>query len=778
MKFLSRVKLEKARIMLFFLLFFTLPFSFQCVNKLLDTNKPKAPSWQVPLNIGLIDRTFTFEQMIAKDPKFDTSGGKIVYRPSSLLNKPTAINLPELNPLQASVSNKIGLLQLDVSAISGINVGASQLFPASPLPFTYPALGPNLSVPLQQSVSNPAALYDYVVFENGEMTLSITNNFQFTVTFANPGVQLINTDMLADPAINDSVVATFVFSSGIAPGATATSTVSISGKTMSANLILRLTAQSSDIQGKTINATDNLSASMTIDGGGPGVKPSISKAKIQLSTPYDVKNLPDSSVQIVDDSTKIKRAEFSDGSFTVKITNNIPTKIAVDFTFKEFVDKNTGARFQLRDDLTGTDTVPAANSGTGLAGQLLQTVSMPSYAIQSQDIETIGGHVDTLSVPNVHFSLRIRTLAATQSRVVISKDDSVVVQIQPQNNHQSPPRKTYVLSKVIGKVKPTIVPINEIVNSSIGDIGNEFTADSIKFDSVSITLNILSTGLFPTDLTMKILGLDNNGTQRASLTAQEPKAGGGLTDTLRINPGQTKKIVFDKTTSTGANGIDQFLSKFFSGGNSSLPSKLQVVGQAVVDPASYYQYADSTGTVKAGDSVLTSVDFSFPVHVGIINGIFRDTVVLSDTSGNKIDKKNFSQIDSGNVIFTIFNGFPLQITVGSKLIPGLVSNPSIPNSDSNAVLLSLPKTGLITADSARYASKPGSPIGITGTVIPLSPSDVDKINPARYVAVTIHLNTSGSNQPVEFKKSYYIQLKAFLNVRYNVNVDSLTHSSH
>jgi len=774
MKFLARVKNGRTKIILFFLLLLMLPLSFQCIKSPLAA---KAPTWQVPLNIGLIDRTFTFEQMIAKDPKFDTSGGTIVYRPASLVNKPTAINLPELNPLQASVSNKIGLLQLDVSSISGVNVGASQLFPAqSSFPFTYPALGPNFSLATQEPVSNPAALYDYVVFENGEMTLSITNNFQFDVTFANPGVQLINTDMLADPS--DSIVATFTFPGGIAAGTTGQSTVSLSGKTMSSNLYLKFTAQSSNIQGKTIHASDNLSAGMTIDGGGAGIKPSLSKAKIQLNVPYDVKNLPDSSIQLIDDSTKIKRAEFLDGGFTVRIINNIPTQLAVDFHFQEFVNKVNGLPFVLQDDVTGTDTVPSANSVNGQPGQLLQTVSMPDYALQSQDIVTVGGKLDTLSVPNVHFSLRIKTLAATQSRVVISKDDSVQVLIQPQNNHQTPPRKTYILSKVTGKVKPTVVPINQTVNSAIGDIGSKFSAESIKFDSVSITLNILSTGSFPTDLTMKVIGLDNHGNQRASLTAEDPKPGGGLTDKLRIYPGQTKKIVFNKSTSTGANGIDQFLSSFFSGGNASFPSKLQVVGQAVVDPASYYQYADSTGTVKAGDSVFTSVDLSFPVRVGIINGVYRDTVVLTDTSGNKIDKKDLALIDSGNVIFTIFNGFPLQITVGSKLLPGLVSNPSMPNTDSTAVLLSLPKSGLIVADSARYASKPASPIGLTGTVIPLNSSDVGKINPARFVAVTIHLNTSGSNQPVEFNKNYYVQLKAFVSVNYNVNVDSLTHSSH
>ena len=763
MMFLSRVKNGRTKITLFFLLLLMLPFSFQCINKPLE---PKAPSWQVPLNIGLIDRTFTFEQMIAKDPKFDTSGGSIVYHPSSLVNKPTAIVLPELTPSPSFVSNKLGLVPLSIPSIPPVNVTFKDMFGSDPPAVPYP--GTDVTVPVSDSIANPNPTYDYVIFENGRMVLSIHNTFPFGISFQGSQVQLVNLDQ------DQAVVANFQFLGTIASNATASSQADVSGKLMSAHLKMVFTVQTQGINGTTITSSEGLTAQLSIDGGTPSSAATLQSAKVELDSDYPVASIPDSAIQLVDDSTEIKRAEFKDGKFQIKITNDIATSISVDFRLSEFVDKVTGHTFVLTNDANGdTSGIVSANS------TFIQTVNMSSYAIQSQQISLVGGRIDTLSTPNVHFSISIKTLGATgNNKVLISKDDSVRVDITPLNNNQSPPRKTYVLNKVVGKLKPTVVPINETVNSSIGDIGNEFSADSIKFDSVSITLNILSTGLFPTDLTMKILGLDKNGNQRASLTAQEQKAGGGLTDTLRINPGQTKKIVFDRTTSTGANGIDQFLSSFFSGGSASLPTKLQVVGQAIVDPSSYYRYPDSTGTVKAGDSVFTSVDFSFPVHVGIINGVFRDTVVLTDTSGNKIDKKNLSQIDSGNVIFTIFNGFPLQITVGSNLLPGLASNPSIPNTDSTAVLLSLPKTGLITADSARYASKPSSPIGITGTVIPLSTSDVDKINPARYVAVTIHLNTSGSNQPVEFKKSYYIQLKAFVSVRFNVNVDSLTHSGH
>ncbi|MGA7161416.1 MAG: hypothetical protein WBZ48_10465 [Bacteroidota bacterium] len=755
MKLLSRVKNEKTRIILFFLLLLTLPFSFQCVKAPLE---PKAPQWQVPLNIALIDRTFTFEQMIDKDPKFivDSSSGTIVYQPSSLVNQPNAIVLPELTPAATSVANKLGLVPLSVPSIPSVSVNFKALFGVDPPPIPYP--GPDASATLNDTLANLGATFDYVVFANGRMSLTITNTFPFAINIQNPGVQLINVDQ------GGAVVATFVFAS-IGAGLSSTSTASVSGKLMSANLKMNFTFQTSGITGKTITSTEQLSAQLGIDGGSVGSAATLQSAAVQLNADYPVASIPDSAIQLIDDSTKIKRAEFKDGKFQIKIANGVAADVHVNFALSEFVNRITGKPFVLTNDATGdTSGIIAANS------IFIQTVNMSNYAIQSQQFAVVGGKTDTLSTPNVHFSISIKTLAATKKKVVISKDDSVRVDVTPLNNNQSPPRKTYVLSKVIGKLKPTVVSINQTVDASIGDVGNKFTADNIKFDSVSITLNILSTGLFPTDLLMKVVGLDSVGNPRATLVAQDLKPGGGLTDTLRIYPGQTKKIVFDKSTSNGNNGIDQFLSSFFSTGSGSLPSKLQVVGQAVIDPASYYQYADSTGTVATGDSVFTSMQFSFPVTIGIINGTFRDTVVISDSSGNKIDKQSLTQIDSGNVIFTIYNGFPLQLTVGTKLLPGLAYDKSKPDT---AVLLSLPKTGLIVADSARYVSNPNSPIGLTGTVISLDTADVGKINPASFAAVTIRLNTSGSNVPVEFKKSYYVQLKAFVSVRYNVDFDKL-----
>ena len=739
----------KMNILLLIILLVTAPVSYRCIK---NPMKPKAPAWTVPLNIGLIDRTWTFGQMVAKDPKFiiDSTTGSVEYRPSSLVNKPTAIVLPELTPAPSSVSQKLGLVPLTVPTIPDVTISFKDLFGVDPgNGITY--LGPDATVTLNNVISNPTATYDYLVFQDGLMTLQITNNFPFAISFQS-GVQLVNVDQ------DQAVVANFAFTT-IAANSSATKTANVSGKLMSANLKMQSTVTTSGASGKTVTNTQTLVSHLTIGGTSGGIA-TLQKAKVQLSVSYPVFNNPDSAVQLIDDSTKIKRAEFSDGGFQIKITNDISTSISVGFALKEFVDRVTGAPFKLKNDATGdTSGIVGPNS------VFVQTVSMKNYAIQSQHDTIIGGRLDTLSVPNVNFAINIKTLGVTQGRVVISKDDSVRVDVTPLNNTQSPPRKTYILSKVIGKVKPTYVPINETVDAAIGDIGNKFSADSIKFDSVSITLKILSTGAFPTDLIMKVIGLDNKGARRDSLVPF--KTGTNIPDTLRIYPGIQRQVVFNKTTSR----IDQFLSSFFVGGQGSLPSKFIVTGQAVVDPKAYYQYADSTGTVKVGDSVFTSLDFLFPVRVGIINGVFADTVSIGDTSGNKIDKKSLALIDSGNVIFTITNGFPFQLDVTSKLLPGKATNKSIP--DTSTTLLTLPKSGSIRADSARYASRPNSPNGLSGIIIGLTRNDVSQINPAQFVVVNVHMNTSGSSQPVKFNSSYAVRLRGYVSVQYTINPNSL-----
>ncbi|MDE3057084.1 MAG: hypothetical protein KGJ59_03895, partial [Bacteroidota bacterium] len=392
-------------------------------------------------------------------------------------------------------------------------------------------------------------------------------------------------------------------------------------------------------------------------------------------------------------------------------------------------------------------------------------VQMQDYMLQSQNIDTIGAAIDTLSTKVIHFSLSIKTLVRTNDKRVISKDDSVRAEIIP---NQADNNGQYVVSYVRGKVKPTLAAIHFEMPVTIGDIGNKFTSDSISFDSVTIAVNIFSTGLFPTDLNMKIIALDNEGNRGDSLMVPTNHTDNQTGATaFRILPGDSARIVFTKGT-----GVGRFLSSFF-GRNGRLPDKLVVDGDALIDPIDVYKDSLSTGTVKDGDSIYTSVDFSFPTRLAVVNGVLRDTIALQKQN---IDEKTYSKVKDGNIYFKIENDFPFELDVTSRMFKAMAANSTKP--DTATPLFTLPRGAdsltsrpadpPIIADSSRYFTGGGE--GITYTYVNIVPSDVDKITSADFMSVQIGLRTSGNNgKPVAFNTSDKIRLKIFANVSFNVD---------
>ncbi len=734
-----KTKLKKG--IFYLLLVSLLPLSYECVKAPLE---PVAPTWKTQLTIPLLDRTFTFADMIKKDPKFDTSSGiNVIYRPSSVKNNPTGIQIPTLNPAQGQVTNKLGVVPLDIPALPGFTATFKDMFGQDPPtflgnPIPYPGNDTTVT-PAPIDIGNPSATYDWMIFETGTMTLTVTNTFSFGISFPS-GIRIVNDS-------DNTVVATFNFAGVISPNTSQSATSDLAGIRMDAKMHMSFTLQTDQIHGKTIQSTDHIAAVMQITNAG------LNSAKVQLTGDYPLVNVRD-SVQKLDDSTGVFRAEFSGGSFHIKIVNDIATDIVVDFKLDEFIDKATNEPFKLKEGGIGAPSDSVIVSGKSTYDM---PVLMQDYVLQSQHIDTIGAEIDTLSTKVVHFSLSIKTLVRTTDKRVISKDDSVVAGIYPDKDLQGN-TIPYTISNVRGKVKPTPETIHFEMPASIGDLGDKFRADSISFDSVTITVNILSTGLFPTDLNMTIIALDKDGNRGDSL--EVPHSPGR--NAFRILPGDSAQIVFTKGT-----GVARFLSSFF-GRNGRLPDKLLVDGNAVIDPMDVYLDSLSSGTVKVGDSIYTSVDFSFPVRVGIMNGVLRDTVALGKQN---INKSTYSKVDNGSIFFKIENDFPFQLDVSAAMFKAMAADSSKP--DTTNLLISLPHNGdpPIIADSSRYFTGGGT--GTSGSFVSLTPADVEKFTSADFMTVQIALKTAGNTgQPVSFNTTNKIHLVVSANIVFNVDFSS------
>ncbi|MDE3058595.1 MAG: hypothetical protein KGJ59_11635, partial [Bacteroidota bacterium] len=316
----------------YFLLVSLLPLSYQCVKAPLA---PKMPTWTTQLTIPLMDRTWTFTDMIRKDSKFDTTSGiNVIYRPSSVKNNPTAIQIPNLKPAQGQVTNKLGVVPLDIPSLPGFSATFKDMFGVDPPtfngnPIPYPGNDTTVT-PAPIDIGNPSAAYDWMIFENGTMTLTVTNTFQFGISFPS-GIRIVNDS-------DNTVVASFNFAGAIAPNSSQSASSNLAGVRMDARMHLHFTLQTNQINGKTIQSTDHIGASLAITNAG------LSSAKVQLTGNYSLFNVQD-SVQKLDDSTGVFSAEFSGGSFHIRITNDIATDIVVGFKLNEFIDKITKQPF-------------------------------------------------------------------------------------------------------------------------------------------------------------------------------------------------------------------------------------------------------------------------------------------------------------------------------------------------------------------------------------------------------------------------------------------------
>jgi hypothetical protein len=729
-----------------------LPFSYNCIDAPLN---PVPPKWSTQLTVQLIKRTFYFDDMIRKDSsKFSTINGELVYKPASQNNKPQGINLPTMKPVASQFVRALGLIPISSVSVPGAQIG-SQLN----------------GLPLAQKVTIDTAivigdttLYEYLVYEDGRMTINLSNTMNIDWTFTTP-IQVINSNAAGAEL---GVLGQFTIGTVAKNGGTKTDFFAI---TQPQNGYLKL-----KFKLETEAPVSPLPPFKTITGGNlsigfgiassTGGNPSLSEAKMKLLQEFylPVTTIQDSA-QRLSDSIFIKSASFKGGAFDIVINNGIPFDVIIGFNLREFVNKQTNGSFRLKDQ----NGVPQDSITIKGRSAYIDPVLMKDYMIQAR---TVGGSSDTLT-KDIHFSLSIKTLVKSSSKVVIKKTDSVLVEIKPkQTNGVNNP---YELDEVQGKIPPNIVSINDTIQAGVGQSNDNFSADSIKFDGAQIQLRIFTKSLFPTDLKFTVKGYAG-GQPTDSLSTPKGTGANASPDgvSYRIFPGDTAKITFDKFN-PDANGktIDQFLSKFIQNGKFKFPDKFSIAGNAIIEPIDQYNStsAGSVGIVRDDDSVYTSLDFSFPLKIGIVNGLY-----LADTSSiaGNADTSMISSIVDGTIGFNLASTFPVALDIYSNLIKADPTDPKKPSRDTltNSVIR-------FPQDSTKL------PLGVPGALdnqvkieyrdITLNTEEAKKVAEAKFSAVQIKMRTAADNgnTPLAFVKEDSIQIITVANIKFKIDQDKL-----
>ena len=739
----------------FLLVCLLLPFSNGCVQKLLDPPDPVAPSWTTQLTVPLMNRTYYFNDLVRKDSAFTTgSGGVLAYRPASLQNDPEPIVIPPLDPISATFVRQLGTIPISSVSIPGINMTFQELTGQSPPGAPWP--GAEISSNQNRQVLGDTASYDYLIYEEGQMRLTITNTFPFDITFAPGGIDLVDTTVV--PA--GVTIGTFPIGVVSKNNGSVSASITLNGKRTASALRMRFRFQTIDLAGKTVTAAQHVTAALAITRNGTG-NPTLSEAKMKLANAFylPVTDIRD-SVQKLDDSTYIRTAEFTDGSFDITIENRIPFDVIVGFNLREFRDKATNTRFRLN-RAPGTGQPDDSITIAGSAINYRMPVQMRDYRLQALKADRNLPQLireDTLT-NGLHFSLDIKTLVESPTKSVIRKTDSIVVKIQPVVT-------PYHVDYVRGKIAPNTVPVNKSVDLNLGESKDKFTADGINFDSAQIVLKIFTNSLFPTDLKFDVTAM-LNGVAGEKLSTPvgkgrnaSPEPGGKF----RIFPGDTAKIIFDDANpdATGKT-LSQFLSGFKQNGKFAFPDSFIIQGTAVLEPKDAYQN-DSVGYVKNNDFVYTSLDFTFPLKIGIMNGSYKDTTSIVESIP---DTAQVNLIQEGNIFFDLISTFPVGVEVRSKL---LRPDPA----DSSRASRTAPP--VLVLDTLRVDGSQDHSTKSSFTFVSLTGEDAAKISSAAFTAVDIKLGTTLNNggTPIEFRQQDSIVVRSSANIKFKVDIDRLT----
>jgi len=406
-----------------------------------------------------------------------------------------------------------------------------------------------------------------------------------------------------------------------------------------------------------------------------------------------------------DDSTFLEKATFNSGSFLLTFNNYLDLDIHLTLDLPN-LKKPDGTSYSTSITLNRKETNKSINISS-LSGWSIETL-------------TPGTPTNTIS-----YSATISTDATNDVRT-LSKNDSISVSIKFSN---------IALKRVEGKLKPTKFEVSKTnFDFDLGDFKNKFSFASINLNDPAILITLNSTAQMQLELDGQIFARNNS--QSNTMT---------MNNVLINSPG---KNVIDLR--------DYGLKDFINGFTGSFPNHFEFSGRAIVNPN--YE----TGKVSMDDSLYGSIDISIPLDVGIKSGSFKDTVTVDsiNISDNDIDAIQSAtltlEITNSVPVSLIFKGAVLEANTNSELFP-------LPPTGSSTDKIEIPAP---TVDSKGNVTSPGHNV----QSIKLTGEQAKQFIHNRKITINLTLSTPASNNnPVKFKNTDSISIKAYGQVVYRVN---------
>jgi hypothetical protein len=687
------------------LLLFGIPFFIFLSGCFEKPSEPVLPTWDVDLTVPILDKTFTLGELVEKDTTYLKvgAGNQIYYSTSEKLDATKIGDNLKISDISTSASTKLGNFEIKNPGTISASIKAYDIFPSlsSNLPpgnYIVPSNAPG------QTVTTNFTAFDnfqWVTFDGGVIKVTVNNGLPVPLQFPN-GLAIYNSNDLTTPILTLFENATINANSEL------TATADLAGKTLPANLSLKVTVLSPGSGGQQVYLDVN-QMFVTVSASLENLSIASASAKIPSQTEPVV--ISDSFVLEPNEPQPdlISEVNFKSGSMKIKVVNGIDLGLNGSITLYNFVRKSDNTPLQIPLNIGRKNS--ASNTLT--------------FNLNLADYKLVGNSTNT-----VDYKVEVRTEDTGNEYRTVSKNDGLSAEITLQN---------IVIESISGKAKPREISFEEqkIDLAGLKDYREKFKG-SIKFDDIQVEINLVKTAQFTFDLNLKIKGVNTRTGKVDSI--EIPLA-------QRRFSGSTHRIVLNKSNSNIVNFINSFASQ-------ELPEYLIVSGSVFLNPN--YE----VGRVSSSDSVYGSVSVSFPASVGISNAVFEDTSEvneLSDESKKEIDKTNY-----GKLFVEIENGLGVDVRFRAKIL-GVTMDSLLSIPKDNDFMINPAPVGSdgFSSGTTRYIN-----------VIELNRDEIQKFKDMKFVRSFISIATANNGGIVKFRTTDSLKVKIYGRVNYRVEISN------
>ncbi len=571
-----------------------------------DVKSPTAPSWDIELNLPLLDSTYSILDIVEKDttmlrPDY-TKDGLLIYSTTQEVEKIEVSDKLKVDGFVTTSSKEIGSLSIGSDSVEA-NVGFD---------WSQQGLNPGAQIPIlpennRQVNSNLSEIEQFQTanFEQGVLLIEIRNNFTQHVTLTINGITIKN---VASPS---EIVAQSSTQLVIPPNSTRSfPAIQMSNSvTVKNQLKFETTISMSGSNGNLVTVPQN---SFVVNTKFDDLKVTQASAKIPAQDPVVI----DSSIFIESDSpkpTKIKYIKIDQGTLNITMDNNLD----VDATIKLEIPNLKNA--------LGVSYVVTRDINRKVSNfKFVDNVSLSDYSIAS---------LTSVPTNEIKYKVTFTTKASNDFRVIKNSDD-----FEAKIDFSS-----LQIKEFDGIVKPTAL---DETRSAIGLDANDL-ATKFGFQQINFNKPVIELRLKPS------LGTTINFQVSGRLEAQNSL---GEKSVLFLNKRTMSDTIITETDSIitlNPDSVSNFFKRF-----KQLPDSVFVYAGGTLNSLYQEVLVNNTSFVTGNSRI------EFPLDLGISGGQFTDSVEVEFDSDQQKTIRDLNSLDM-NLVLT--NGLPVSLSFTGRL---------------------------------------------------------------------------------------------------------------